>query len=274
MLDHGGGSAGQRRLPGAAERFLSKAVAHREAGRLDKARRNIDRALEIAPDHANARYELGVLLSRDEGPAAAVPHFAAALKGAQSKASYWIALLGALLESQRIDEAKLIAERFRATGLAETATAALGVLVKRAVDLGKGLYEVQDFARAEAYLEFAIAMDETHPDATFLAGAIAARTNRLQMAFDLMSIAIYRTPDRALYFAGLGAVLNMMDDEGARFRPWKSPSNWIRTSPSPTRTSPGFSTNAPATLTRCAMPTGLWRSIRIAPAPTSTAGRS
>lgn len=214
MLDHGGGSAGQRRLPGAAERFLSKAVAHREAGRLDKARRNIDRALEIAPDHANARYELGVLLSRDEGPAAAVPHFAAALKGAQSKASYWIALLGALLESQRIDEAKLIAERFRATGLAETATTALGVLVKRAVDLGKGLYEVQDFARAEAYLEFAIALDETHPDATFLAGAIAARTNRLQMAFDLMSIAIYRTPDRALYFAGLGAVLNMMDDEG------------------------------------------------------------
>lgn len=212
MLEHGGGSAGQRRLPGAAERFLSKAVAHREAGRLDKARRNIHRVLEIVPDHASARYELGMLVSRDEGPAAAVPHFAVALKGAQSKAVYWIALLGALLETQRLAEAKAVAERFRATGFAEKAGAALAVVIDRAVALGKGCYEVQDFTTAESYLDFAIALDETHSDATFLAGAVAARTRRLQMAFDLISIAIYRTPDRALYFAGLGALLIMMED--------------------------------------------------------------
>lgn len=212
MLEHGGGSAGRGRLPGAVERYLSKAVAHREAGRLDKARRNIHRVLEIAPEHANARYELGVLVSREEGPAAALPHFAVALKGAQTKAGYWIALLGALLESQRLAEAKAIAERFRAAGLAEAAGPAIAILAGRAVDLGKGRYEVQDFSAAEAYLEFAIALDETHPDATFLAGAVAARTGRLQMAFDLISIAIYRTPDRALYFAGLGALLMLMED--------------------------------------------------------------
>ncbi len=91
MLEHRGGLAGQDRAPGAAERFLSKAVAHREAGRLDKARRNIGRVLDMAPDHANARYELGLLVSRTEGAAAAIPHFAAALKGAQSNPACWLA---------------------------------------------------------------------------------------------------------------------------------------------------------------------------------------
>ncbi len=91
---------------------------------------------------------------------------------------------------------------------------AVAVLVERAVALGRGCYDQQDFVRAEAYLDLAIALDDTHPDATFLAGAVAARTNRLQMAFDLISIAIYRTPDRALYFAGLGALMMLMEDEG------------------------------------------------------------
>lgn len=217
MLEHGGALARQRQAPGAAERFLSKAVAHREAGRLDKARRNLDRIFDIAPDHAAARYELGLLTARAEGPAAAIPHFAAALKNVQTHPAYWIALLGGLLETKRFAEAQAIAERFKATGLPATARAAVAVLVNRAVELGKGCYEVQDFATAESCLNLAIALDETNPDATFLAGAVAARTSRLELAFDLISIAIYRTPDRALYFAGLGSLLMMMEDnEGAQ----------------------------------------------------------
>lgn len=217
MLEHGGGLAGRDRAPGAAERFLSKAVAHREAGRLDKARRNIGRVLDIAPDNAGARYELGMLVSRAEGPTAAIPHFAAALKSSQSNPAHWLALIGALLETHRIAEARAIAERFRAACLATTAAKAVAVLVDRAVAYGRACYDVQDFATAETYLDLAIALDDTHPDATFLAGAVAARTNRLQLAFDLISIAIYRTPDRALYFAGLGALLTLMNNEdGAR----------------------------------------------------------
>ncbi|MCJ2024792.1 tetratricopeptide repeat protein [Methylobacterium sp. J-067] len=214
MLEHRGGLAGQDRAPGAAERFLSKAVAHREAGRLDKARRNIGRVLDMAPDHANARYELGLLVSRTEGASAAIPHFAAALKGAQTNTACWLALIGALLEAQRLPEARAIAERFRAAGLASVSPKAVAVLVDRAVALGRSCYDQQDFVRAEAYLDLAIALDDTHPDATFLAGAVAARTNRLQMAYDLISIAIYRTPDRALYFAGLGSLMMLMEDEG------------------------------------------------------------
>lgn len=212
MLEHGGGLAGRDLASGAAERFLSKAVAHRVAGRLDKARRNLGRVLEMAPEHANARYELGLLLSRSEGAAAAIPHFAAALKGAQTNPACWLALIGALLEAQRVSEARAIAMRFRASGLATTTGKAVAVLVDRAVAFGRAYYEDQDFARAEAFLDLAIALDDTHADATFLAGAVAARTNRLQLAFDLISIAIYRTPDRALYFAGLGALLMMMED--------------------------------------------------------------
>ncbi|MCJ2015715.1 tetratricopeptide repeat protein [Methylobacterium sp. J-076] len=214
MLEHGGGSAGRGRTPGAAERFLSKAVAHREAGRLDKARRNIGRVLDIAPDLAGARYEMGMLVSRTEGAAAALPHFAVALKGAQTNTAYWLTLIGALLETQRLAEGRTLAERFKATGLAPAATAAVAVLADRAVALGRDCYDARDFIKAEAYLELAIALDDTHPDATFLAGAVAARTNRLQLAFDLISIAIYRKPDRALYYAGLGALLTMMEDDG------------------------------------------------------------
>lgn len=86
--------------------------------------------------------------------------------------------------------------------------------VDRAVALGWGYYDMRDFVKAEAFLDVAIALDDTHPDATFLAAAVAARMNRLQMAFDLISIAIYRTPDRALYVAGLGSLLMRMEDEG------------------------------------------------------------
>lgn len=105
MLEHGSGLAGRDVAPGAAERFLSKAVAHREAGRLDKARQNLGRILDMAPDHASARYELGLLIARTEG-AAAIPHFAAAAKGAQTNPACWLALLGAPLETQRMSDAR------------------------------------------------------------------------------------------------------------------------------------------------------------------------
>ena len=195
------------------ERILAKAVAHRAAGRLQKARQNLQRVLDAAPDHAGAHYELGVLARRTSAPGLAVPHFVAALRSAPERTAYWLALATILLEAERVSEARAIIERFKMRGFADADTrTVLEAFVQQAFTEGRARYDRNDFAAAEALFDLVLGLDETHADATYLAGAVAARTNRLQRAFDLFSIAIYRDPKNAAYFCTLGALLTTMND--------------------------------------------------------------
>ena len=195
------------------ERTLAKAVAHRAAGRFQKARQNLQRVLDAAPDHAVAHYELGVLTRRIGTPGPAVPHFVAALRSAPERPAYWLALATILLEAGRVSEARTIIERFQMRGFADADTrTVLEAFVQQAFTEGRARYDRNDFAAAEALFDLVLGLDETHADATYLAGAVAARTNRLQRAFDLFSIAIYRDPKNAAYFCTLGALLTTMND--------------------------------------------------------------
>ncbi|ARO56477.1 glycosyltransferase [Methylorubrum zatmanii] len=195
------------------ERTLAKAIAHRTAGRYDKARRNLQRALDAAPHHAGAHHELGLLTSKADGPGPAVPHFVAALRAEPEQPRYWLALAVTLLVLNRLDEARALMVQFRSRDIADDASRAiLKDFADHAFARGQERYSAGDLAAAETLADLVIGLDETHANATHLAGAIAAGKGRNQQAFDLFSIAIYREPDNAGYFSSLGAVLIAMGD--------------------------------------------------------------
>ena len=199
------------------ERTLSKAVAHRVAGRFQKARNNLQRLLEAAPQHAGAHHELGVLTSKADGAGPAVPHFVAALRADPEQPRYWLALALSLLVLNRVGEVRALMEQFRSRGLADDGSrSVLKEFTDHAFARGQERYNAGDLAAAEALADLVIGLDDTHANATHLAGAIAAGKGRHQQAFDLFSIAIYREPDNAAYFSSLGAVLiTMGDNSGA-----------------------------------------------------------
>ncbi|MGX5776748.1 O-linked N-acetylglucosamine transferase family protein [Methylorubrum zatmanii] len=195
------------------ERILAKAVAHAAAGRFQKARSNLQRVLEAAPYHAGAHHELGVLASRSDGPDSAIPHFVAALRAEPEYPRHWLALAVTLLVLNRLGEARALMEQFRSRGLADDAArAVLKEFADHAFARGQERYNAGDLSTAETLADLVIGLDETHANATHLAGAVAAGKGRHQQAFDLFSIAIYREPDNAAYFSSLGALLITMGD--------------------------------------------------------------
>lgn len=205
MLNHHGGRAGPS-ASGSAARFLAKARDHRMAGRGERARDTLNRVLGKEPNHPEAHYELGQLLATS-APDRAITHFVTALRGAPDNPIYWFALATALLALERTAEARAILERFKGQGFGDKAQAPKSAFIEQTYALALARYELGKFTEAEALLDLVILLDEDHANATFLAGAVAARTNRSDLAFDLISIAILRDPGNALYFSGLSTVL-------------------------------------------------------------------
>ncbi|GJD96130.1 tetratricopeptide repeat protein [Methylobacterium iners] len=196
-----------------AERFFTKAAEHYAAGRFEKARRNLQSVLDAAPGHAAAHFELAALARRTGASATALPHYVAALRCAPERPDYWLALATALLEAGRVAEARTIIERFLAQhGHADGARAIVMNFVNLAFAEALIHYTNNDDPQAEALLDLVIAIDETHAAATYYAGAVAARRNNLDLAFNLFSIAIFREPDNPEFFSGLGGFLTTIGD--------------------------------------------------------------
>lgn len=195
------------------ERILTKAVAHRTAGRFQKARTNLRRVLDMAPNHADAHHELGILASKAERPESAIPHFVNALRAQPERPRHWLALAVTLLMVNRIGEARALMEQFRTRpGLDEESGLVLREFLDHAFARGEERLGANDLNAAEMLADLVIGLDDTHANATFLAGAVAAKKGCYQQAFDLFSIAIYRDAGNAAYFSGLGAVLVRMGD--------------------------------------------------------------
>jgi predicted O-linked N-acetylglucosamine transferase (SPINDLY family) len=215
MLDHHSGRAGRSAQAGTAQRFLAKARDHRAAGRNDRARNNLSRVLGAEPNHPEAHYELGQLLAAS-APEKAVTHFITALRGAPEKPAYWLALASALLVGLRLPDARSILEKYKTQTFGSESLALTKAFVARTVMAAQSRYDLGKFQEAEALIDLVILLDEHHAYATYLAGAVAARTNRAELAFDLISIAIYREPKNALFYSGLSSVLtNRGDHDGA-----------------------------------------------------------
>lgn len=215
MLDHHRGRAGRPAAGGAAQRFLAKARDHRASGRPDRARDSLSRVLRSEPNHPEAHYELGQLLVAS-APEKAVTHFVTALRGAPETPAYWLILASALLASERPSDARAILEQFKARAFGSDSLPLTRAFIAQTFAAAQSRYDLGNYTDAEAALDLIIMLDRNHAEATYLAGAVAARTNRPDLAFDLISIALYREPENPLFYSGLSTVLtNRGDHDGA-----------------------------------------------------------
>ncbi|TXN73854.1 tetratricopeptide repeat protein [Methylobacterium sp. WL18] len=215
MLDQRVGRSDRSEKGSAAKRFLEKARDHRAAGRNDRARDSLTTILGAEPNHPDAHYELGQLLAAN-APEKAVTHFITALRGAPEKPAYWLALAAALLACERLPDARAILEQFKAHSFGAGALMLSKAFIERTFVAAQSRYDLGKFRDAESLIDLILLLDEHHAQATYLAGAVAARTNRPELAFDLISIALYREPNNALFFSGLSSLLsNRGDHDGA-----------------------------------------------------------
>ncbi|MDH2311365.1 tetratricopeptide repeat protein [Methylobacterium brachiatum] len=215
MLDQYGGRASGAASGGAAMRSLAKARDHRACGRFDRAESTLRRVLGTEPNHPEAHYELGQIAAR-HAPEKAVTHFVTALRGAPERPNYWLALATALLAMDRQPDAGAILERYKAQSFGPEAQPLNAAFLESTFASAQLRYDRGEYRSAEALLDLVLLLDETHAHATYLAGVIAARTNRPELAYDLISIALYREPKNPLFFSGLSTVLtNRGDHDGA-----------------------------------------------------------
>ena len=192
--------------PGAGS-LLRQAEAHRDAGRLAEAARLYRRVLDRQPGEAAAHHGLGLVASRTDGPETAVPLFAAALRADPDRPHYWLSLATALLAAERVVEARAILERFVARGFTgPDAAGARKVLVDLVFTEAHARFVDHRYAEADQRLEIVILLDDRHKEAIHLAGNVAALTNRLDLASDLIGIAIGLDDTVAGYHANLGNV--------------------------------------------------------------------
>ncbi|WP_267427656.1 tetratricopeptide repeat protein [Methylobacterium sp. GC_Met_2] len=212
MLNQHSKPGGNRiRKSSTPQRIYAEALKCRASGQLDQARESLRRLLQVVPGHPEAHYELG-RLALNSMPGEAVGHFVAALRGASDRPAYWLTLATALIGAERVPEARAILEQYLTQDFGSATQQLNETFVEHVFGVAQTHYAAKAFREAEVLLDLVIFFDNTHTRATYLAGAIAAHTNRLDLAYDLMSIAIYREPANALFFSGLGSLLAIRGD--------------------------------------------------------------
>ncbi|WP_187276087.1 tetratricopeptide repeat protein [Methylobacterium sp. WL116] len=198
--------ASQRRSSTA--RLLKDASLEQRAGRLAAAERQYRRVLDAEPQNAEANYKLGIIASQTDRVALAVPHFAAALKAGPDQPHYWLSLATALLGARRVGDARSVLERFREKRFADAETqATLTALIANLFTEAHQHYEDRLFKDAEPLIDMIVMLDAGHVEALHMAGSIAAQTNRLNLAIDLLQIAVSLDDDAPVIKANLGTVL-------------------------------------------------------------------
>jgi protein O-GlcNAc transferase len=194
-----------RKPDGLATEILHVAHSHHAAGRLQDAEHHYKRCLDLAPGHAAAHYNLGLIATLLRDHAGAVLHHTAALRSAPDLPSRWVALAGALLACERVNDARAILDHFLTYGFPpETVSRECRPLVMVLGANARLCFEAGQIGEAERLLELLILLDADEAGAVHLAGLVALRTGRAQQAVDLITIAVYRDSSNATYFADLG----------------------------------------------------------------------
>jgi tetratricopeptide (TPR) repeat protein len=99
------------------ERALQQAMIQHQAGQLQGAEDLYRAILQVDPNQADANHNLGVLLVQTNQPAAALPHFLAALNTDATKGQYWISYIDALIQAGQLADARQILALARQQGL-------------------------------------------------------------------------------------------------------------------------------------------------------------
>jgi tetratricopeptide (TPR) repeat protein len=166
---------------------------------------------------AEASYRAGITAAQAGRSEEAVGHLASALHLGADQPRYWLSLATALLKASRHVEARAVLERFAERAFDDPGTlAAKGQIVQVLWSEASVLHTAGRLDEAETLCDTIILLDPEHADALQLAGDIAAKTNRPELARDLLQLAIARDPTVLPYHLLLGRILVSQNDwEGA-----------------------------------------------------------
>ena len=98
------------------DEILQKAIEAYGAGQVPEAERLFDQILRSQPDHPDANHKMGKLAFGEDRVEEALAYFKIALIADSNEGEYWLNYIDALLELNKLDDAKAVFDQARHKG--------------------------------------------------------------------------------------------------------------------------------------------------------------
>ena len=96
--------------------ILQKAIEAHATGKISEAERLFDQILTVQPDHPDANHKMGKLAFGEDRVEEALAYFKIALIADSNEGEYWLNYIDALLELNKLDDAKAVFDQARHQG--------------------------------------------------------------------------------------------------------------------------------------------------------------
>ena len=96
--------------------ILQKGIEAYGAGQVPEAERLFDQILRVQPDHPDANHKMGKLAFGEDRVEEALAYFKIALIADSNEGEYWLNYIDALLELNKLDDAKAVFDQARHKG--------------------------------------------------------------------------------------------------------------------------------------------------------------
>ena len=98
------------------DEILQKAIEAHATGQISEAERLFDQILTVQPDHPDANHKMGKLAFGQDRLEEALAYFKIALIADSNEGEYWLNYIDALLELNKLDDAKAVFDQARHRG--------------------------------------------------------------------------------------------------------------------------------------------------------------
>jgi len=98
------------------DEILQKGIEAYVAGQVPEAERLFDQILRVQPDHPDANHKMGKLAFGEDRVEEALAYFKIALIADSNEGEYWLNYIDALLELNKLDDAKAVFDQARHKG--------------------------------------------------------------------------------------------------------------------------------------------------------------
>ena len=98
------------------DEILQKGIEAYGAGQVPEAERLFDQILRVQPDHPDANHKMGKLAFGEDRVFEALAYFKIALIADSNEGEYWLNYIDALLELNKLDDAKAVFDQARHKG--------------------------------------------------------------------------------------------------------------------------------------------------------------
>tara|TARA_B110000240_G_scaffold77881_1_gene88783 strand:- start:258 stop:626 length:369 start_codon:yes stop_codon:yes gene_type:complete len=98
------------------DEILQKAIEAHATGQISEAERLFDQILTVQPNHPDANHKMGKLAFGEDRLEEALAYFKIALIADSNEGEYWLNYIDALLELNKLDDAKAVFDQARHKG--------------------------------------------------------------------------------------------------------------------------------------------------------------